>query len=97
MRRLGSRQFGTGPALREYSDLLLLMPTDHFSIFFAAYYLYRFTAAAWAFRAKNPWIGYRHLWAVVAVDNVYRLITPYVVLTLGVEGWLTRDDSGGEK
>lgn len=59
----------------------------------ASCHLYRFVAAGCAFHAKHPWVGYRHLWAVVAMDNVYQFVNIYVVLTLGVEGWLTRDDS----
>ena len=66
------------------------------SMLIAMYHLYRFITTSYAFHAKNPWVGYRQVWAVVAMDNVYQFINLYVVLTLGVEGWLTRDDGAAK-
>ncbi|KAH7014273.1 nucleotide-diphospho-sugar transferase [Microdochium trichocladiopsis] len=58
-----------------------------------AYQLHLSASEALSFYRQNPWIGYRNIWAIMVMDNLYQLINVYVCLTLGVEGWLTRDDS----
>ncbi|PGH27910.1 hypothetical protein AJ80_00460 [Polytolypa hystricis UAMH7299] len=67
----------------------------YIAFFFLAYYIYRGVSACRSFKAKHPWLGNRNLWAVFAMDYIYQIINFYVVLTLGTEGWMTRDDSPG--
>lgn len=59
---------------------------------FFAYELYVSLSGALDFYAKNSWVGMRNIWAIFLMDNLYQLINIYVVFTLHVEGWLTRND-----
>jgi len=38
----------------------------------------------------------RNIWAIFLMDNLYQLINIYVIFTLHVEGWLTRDDESSD-
>jgi hypothetical protein len=63
------------------------------SLVFLAYYTYRGVSGSLAFRAKHPWLGYRNLLSIFIMDHLYQVINFYVILTLGAEGWMTRNDS----
>ncbi|KAJ1333162.1 N-acetylglucosaminyltransferase [Microdochium nivale] len=64
-----------------------------FAAFLFMYQLYLALSAALDFYRCHEWIGIRNIWSIIIMDNLYQLINIYVFLTLGVEGWLTRDDA----